>query len=70
MKTNEQLAIEQWLSKAYPHSGACGCMGPAPGDPVCPCKMAWVSIVDNRFYMISEQRSSAGVTHTATEIFL
>lgn len=62
--------IRQWLSKPYPYSGACGCLGFANDtDPVCHCAMRWVETIDGRFYKIEEIRSTDGVTHTAKEIF-
>lgn len=28
---------------------ACNCIGPQPGQPVCPCKMGSLKIVDGRY---------------------
>lgn len=63
--TNEQIAIRQHLSKDRPGSSACGCMGPQRGEPLCPCAMSWVEVVDGKWYRILEHRSTDGVTHTA-----
>jgi hypothetical protein len=32
-----------------PIAHACNCMGPQNGDPVCPCMMKGVTIVDGRY---------------------
>lgn len=32
-------------------SAQCGCIGPQRGEPVCPCQMACVKIVDGRYVM-------------------
>ena len=29
----------------------CGCIGPQRGEPVCPCQMASVKVVDGRYVM-------------------
>lgn len=63
--TNEQQAIRNFLSKDAPLSMPCGCMGPMDGQPVCPCRMAWVEVVDGKYYQIQEHRSPDGITHTA-----
>lgn len=33
---------------------ACGCMGPQNGEPVCPCAMKHVRIVDGHYIQISD----------------
>ena len=68
--TQEERAIRQWLSKPYPMSHACACIGRRePTDPVCGCAMAWVEKIDGHFFQIKEHRSPDGVTHSAEEIF-
>lgn len=66
--TNEQIAIQQWLSKPAPYFGACGCMGPQDDMPRCPCQMQLVEKVDGGWYEITEHRNSNGITHTAERI--
>jgi hypothetical protein len=80
--TPEQKAIRQHLSKPEPCLGMCGCMGPMalPGqpqcdgknwdqikrEPLCPCAMSYVEIVDDQYYRINTNRSADGITHSAT----
>ena len=66
--TPEQQAIRQWLSKPYPMSSACGCLGPRANEPVCPCAMQFVELVGESYYKIEEHRCPDGVTHTAKKI--
>lgn len=35
-------------------SHACNCMGPQNGDPVCPCQMRSVRIIDARYVMVRD----------------
>lgn len=63
--SNEQQAIRNWLSKPAPMDLPCGCMGPMGGQPVCPCAMARVEVVDGKYYKIHEHRSADGITHSA-----
>lgn len=63
--TNEQQAIRNWLSKPAPFDMPCGCMGPQDDQPVCPCAMAYVEVVNGEYYQIVEHRSPDGITHTA-----
>lgn len=65
---DEQTAIRQWLSKPEPYFGACGCMGPRWGQPLCPCEMKMVEEVNGKWYQIKEHRSPDGITHTAEYI--
>lgn len=30
-------------------SGTCGCVGPAPGYPLCPCAMRGIQVINGRF---------------------
>lgn len=62
--TNEQIAIRQHLSKERPNAAACCCVGAQRNEPVCPCAMQWVEVVDNKWYRIEEHRSTDGITHT------
>lgn len=32
----------------------CNCMGPQNGEPVCPCQMRSVKIIDGRYVMIRD----------------
>jgi hypothetical protein len=34
--------------------------------PSCPCAMQWHEEIDGQFYVIDENRSPDGITHTAT----
>lgn len=61
-------AVKQWLSKPAPYQSACGCMGPLPGEPLCPCAMKWVENVDGFWYKITERRSSNGVSFSAQKL--
>lgn len=36
-------------SACGPYQEACGCMGPQNGQPVCPCQMRGVQIVNGRY---------------------
>jgi hypothetical protein len=63
--TPEQTAIRQWLSKLAPQFGACGCLGPGEGEPLCYCIMAMVENVEGSYYQIFEHRSPDGITHEA-----
>lgn len=36
------------MSSGYP-AGACGCVGPQNGQPLCPCQMRNVRIKDGRY---------------------
>jgi hypothetical protein len=65
---NEQIAIEQWLSKPAPRIVPCGCLGPRKGEPDCPCAMQWIEKVDGSWYRIHEHRSTNGITHSAERI--
>lgn len=67
-QVREKQAIRAFLSRPAPYMGACGCMGPQNGDPVCPCQMAWVVKLEDGFYMITEHRSPDGITHTAAKL--
>ena len=33
---------------------ACGCMGPQNGEPVCPCAMKYVKIVDGHYIQVTD----------------
>ena len=68
--TNEDTAIQQWLSKPAPYFDVCGCMGPLGDDPKCPCGMKMVEKVDGDWYEIKEHRSPEGITHTAKKDWL
>lgn len=35
-------------------SGPCGCMGPREGDPVCPCAMKYVKVVDGHYIQFKD----------------
>ena len=63
--TNEELAIKQHLSKDRPNAAACGCMGPQRDEPLCPCAMNWVEVVDEKYYQVKEHRSPIGIYHSA-----
>lgn len=78
IKSDEQQAIRQHLSKPAPSYDACGCMGQQPlrgeenkpwGEaklyPLCPCGMQMIEEVDGQFYEIKERRSPDGITHEA-----
>ena len=65
---NEIVAIRQHLSKPMPNAVACGCMGPQRGEPLCPCAMRWVEIVDGKYYQILENRTLEGIKHDAKYI--
>ena len=36
------------------NSGPCGCMGPQNGEPVCPCLMKYVRVVNGRYIKIED----------------
>jgi hypothetical protein len=61
-----EIAIRQHLSKPRPWNDACACMGPLNGQPLCPCKMAWVETVNGRYWLVKEHRSPEGIKHTAS----
>ena len=44
--------VRDILSDQEPH--ACCCMGPQDGEPVCPCAMKYVKIVDGHYIQISD----------------
>jgi len=33
---------------------ACGCMGPRDGEPVCPCEMRYVRVVDGHYIKVTD----------------
>lgn len=37
------------LSMAASPGHICNCIGPSPGEPLCPCMMAGVKVVDGRY---------------------
>lgn len=41
--------INNVLAHEYPIAQACNCMGPQAGQPVCPCEMRFVRIIDGRY---------------------
>lgn len=41
----------QGIAQAVP-AVACGCVGPQNGDPVCPCEMRYVKIIDGRYVRV------------------
>lgn len=55
-----QLNItKEWFqSRAHFEDGhdvhACGCIGPQNGQPVCPCRMRGVTVVDGRYVEIND----------------
>lgn len=55
-----QEAIRIFKERPKHSTFACACLGPAPGDPECPCRMASIVKVAGIFYQISD--SPAGVT--------
>lgn len=62
-------ALHQFLSlpnRPIPH--ACCCVGPRDGDPVCPCRMAYVQIVNGKYYEISEIPGSGIVEYKINEV--
>lgn len=66
--TNEEIAIQQHLSKPRPYSEICACMGPRDGNPLCPCGMAWCEKVNGIWYNIIEERSTDGIKLRAIEV--
>jgi hypothetical protein len=66
--TNEEIAIQQHLSKPRPYSMPCGCLGSQGDDPKCPCAMEWCEQVSGIWYVISENRCSTGIDLTATAL--
>lgn len=38
-----------WGAQAGGHTHSCNCLGPRNGDPLCPCMMVGVKIVDGRY---------------------
>ncbi len=53
-------AIRIFRGRPKQSTFACACLGPAPGDPACPCRMAQIVKVDGIFYQISN--GPAGIT--------
>lgn len=49
--------MQEWMHVSIPSTPAraCNCVGPRPGDPVCPCRMSaltvrngrWVEVIDH-----------------------
>lgn len=37
-----------------PDTQACFCTGPRPGEPVCPCMMRSVKVIDGRYMRITD----------------
>lgn len=66
--TNEDLAVQMFLSKPRPISSPCGCMGPRDGEPLCYCAMQWVSKVEDKYYQISSRVEGNADVYFATEI--
>ena len=44
----------------YCHASACGCIGPQNGEPLCPCKMRGVKIVDGRYVRVEDLGPAPG----------
>ena len=55
-----QEAIRIFKERPKRATFACACLGPAPGDPECRCRMASIVKVAGIFYQIFD--SPAGVT--------
>ena len=36
------------------NASACGCIGPQNGEPVCPCRMKYVTIKDGRYVSVTD----------------
>lgn len=45
----EKLAGHQVVSSQASEMRACHCVGPQNGDPVCPCRMPYLKIVNGRY---------------------
>lgn len=43
-----------WQSSipANPSTRACNCVGPRPGEPVCPCRMGSLTVRDGRWVQV------------------
>lgn len=55
---NLSITKEWFAARAHLEDGhdvhACGCIGPQNGQPVCPCRMRGVTVVDGRYVEIND----------------
>lgn len=60
----------QWGgSKADQNIHACGCIGPQNGQPLCPCAMRGVKIIDGRYVRVEDlgpAPSNKDLMHSST----
>lgn len=46
--------IQEWTKKGAPTTHACFCIGPQNGQPLCPCMMRGVQIINGRYVRIED----------------
>lgn len=63
-----QQAVETFLSRHRGFSSPCCCSGPRDGEPFCPCDMAWIVVIDDQYFQITESRTPTGYNYTAEQI--
>ncbi len=61
-------AIEEFQRRPEPFPHACGCVGKRYGEPACPCGMAYVVKIDERWYEISKIQVMRGTRYVATRV--
>lgn len=47
--------MHPWIgTKTQPNVHSCGCIGPQNGQPLCPCAMRGVKIIDGRYVRVED----------------
>ena len=58
--TPDDMYKLQGIQQAAQLGSQCGCIGPQRGEPVCPCQMACVKVVDGRYVMTRDLGPAPG----------
>jgi hypothetical protein len=73
-QTPEQRAITAWLQKRYDNrdrwfsGGACGCLGPMDGEPLCPCMTMYAVKVEDGWFKVTELYTPTGSEFKAEKL--
>ncbi|QKC99153.1 hypothetical protein [Mesorhizobium sp. NZP2298] len=60
MKHNPHAYKIGWQASANDNVHLCGCIGPQNGQPLCPCAMRGVKIVDGRYVKVVDYGPANG----------
>lgn len=50
-----------------PHATICNCIGPQSGQPLCPCAMRGVQIIDGRYVQVKDLGPAPGPSKAFTK---